>query len=66
MKVYLLYEVRYEMPYAFDTVLAVYDSLYKAEIARDALITSNTEPVDADCYGPMRGIEYVVEEWEVV
>lgn len=66
MKVYLLYEVRYEMPYAIDTVLGVYSDRSKANIAKKALDDANEEPVEADSYGPMRGMEYTIEEYKVL
>jgi hypothetical protein len=65
MKVYLVWETTYHMPYPTQRLMGVYETSQSAKKRTDELNEANLCPMEADEYGPYGGVEYKYHEKEV-
>lgn len=65
MKVYLVWQVSYNMPLPHQILKGIYSSEDKAKKITEQLNLNNLTPMEEDDYGPYGGIEYLYYENEV-
>lgn len=66
MKVYLVWEIKYAIPFPIQRLKGVYSTEGQAKKRTDELNEANLYPVEEDGYGPCGGIAYEYYENEVI
>lgn len=65
MKVYLVWSTQYDMCHSHNVLKGIFLSRSSAERRLQELNDSNTDPLEEDLYGPLRGTSFSIFENEV-